>query len=127
MLPSSEYHGCGGTAQAAGRGDRRRRGGEDADTTLVMLTLGATPQDVAALAAIREPERFRYHSLGTIDTVADPGLCRPREVLPALVAAARRLTSAPRGVLAFDDYPASPLAVLLAAELGLPGPSVHRP
>jgi len=114
-----------GTAQAAGRGDRRRRGRKDADTKLSILTLGATPQDVTALAAIRDPDRFRYHPLGTIDTVADPGLCRPREILPALVAAARRLDPAPRGVLAFDDYPASPLAVLLAADLGLPGPSVE--
>jgi len=31
-----------GTAQAAGRGDRRRRGGEDADIKLLILTLGAT-------------------------------------------------------------------------------------
>jgi hypothetical protein len=114
-----------GTAQAVGRGDRRRHAGQEADARLLVLTLGMTPEDAAAVAGIRDPGRFRYQPLGGFSDVADPEQCRPREILPALVAAARRVTPAPRAVLAFDDYPASPLAVLLAAELGLPGPSVE--
>ncbi len=105
------------TAQAA-RGDRRRHAGQGAGEALLVLTLGMAPEDAAALAAIRDPSRFRYHPLGAYSGVADPEHCRPREILPTLAAAARHLTPAPRAVLAFDDYPASPLAALLAPNTG---------
>ena len=114
-----------GTAQAAVRRDRPEAAGHQPGAPLLVLTLGMTPDDAAALAAIRDPGRFRYHALGSDESVADPEQCRPAEVLPGLVAAARDLTPAPAAVVAFDDYPASPLAVLLAAALGLPGPSVE--
>jgi hypothetical protein len=114
-----------GTAQAAVRRDRPDVAVQEPGGPLPVLTLGMAPDDAAALAAIRDAGRFRYHPLGSYSAVADPELCRPAEVLPVLVAAARRLVPAPAGVIAFDDYPASPLAVLLAAALGLPGPSVE--
>ena len=65
------------------------------------MTLGATPLDVAALAAIREPERFRYHSLGSIDAKIriDRAILRPvtREFSPELVAIMRQSPTGPIG------------------------------
>ena len=123
--PAANIMDMDGTAQAAVRRDRPDVAGQEPRGLLPVLTLGMAPEDAKALAAIRDPGRFRYHPLGSYAAVADPEFCRPAEVLPGLVGAARRLNPAPGGVIAFDDYPASPLAVLLAAELGLPGPSVE--
>lgn len=81
-----------------------------------------SPAEQAALAAIRDPERFVLRAFGDDAEVGDPGCCRPGRLLPALVAAARALPAPPGGIVAFDDYPASPLGVALAERLGLPGP-----
>lgn len=87
-----------------------------------VLTLAMSPAEAAALAEIGAPERFRLQPLGDPAEVGDPAWCRPSRLLPALVASARALPSPPDAVIAFDDYPASPLGVALAEALGLPGP-----
>jgi hypothetical protein len=88
----------------------------------IVLALAMAPAEAAALAAIRQPGRFRLQPMGEEPEVGDPAFCRPLRLLPALVAAARALPTPPAGVVAFDDYPASPLGVALAERLGLPGP-----
>lgn len=90
----------------------------------IVLTVGLGPSDAYWLERIEHPERFRYVALGDFDQADNPELCRPRAFVAAAVRQARRLGERPAGVVAFDDYPASLLALAVAHELGLPGPSL---
>lgn len=90
----------------------------------MVLTVGVTDHDAHWLAKIHRPERFRYRPVGDFAAADNPELCRPRAFVRAAVAEARRLRERVQGVVAFDDYPASLLAVAIAEELGLPGPSL---
>jgi len=90
----------------------------------LVLTVGLAPHDAYWLARIDRPERFRYVALGDFAQADNPELCRPRAFVAAAVRQARRLGERPAGVVAFDDYPASLLALAVARELGLPGPSL---
>lgn len=89
-----------------------------------MLTVGVTDHDAHWLAQIHRPERFRYRPVGDFAAADNPELCRPRAFVRAAVAEARRSGERVQGVVAFDDYPASLLAVAIAEKLGLPGPSL---
>jgi hypothetical protein len=90
-----------------------------------VLTLAMSEAEQAALATIRDPGRFVLEPLGDPLEVGDPGWCRPRRLLPSLAAAARALPALPDGIIAFDDYPASPLGVALSERLGLAGPRLE--
>ncbi|MFO1060586.1 MAG: ATP-grasp domain-containing protein [Dongiaceae bacterium] len=94
----------------------------DAARPLLVLALAMSPAEQAALARIGGAERFRLQPFGDPAEVGDPAFCRPGRLVPALVAAAGALPEPAAGVIAFDDYPASPLGVALAERLGLPGP-----
>ena len=89
-----------------------------------VLTVGVTDHDAHWLGLIQRPERFRYLPVGDFAQADNPELCRPRAFVAAAVAAAKRLDDRVHGVVAFDDYPASLLAVAIAERLGLPGPSL---
>jgi len=89
-----------------------------------VLTVGVTDHDAHWLGRIHRPERFRYLPIGDFAQADNPELCRPREFVAAAVAQAQRLDDPVHGVVAFDDYPASLLAVAIAEKLGLPGPSL---
>ena len=89
-----------------------------------ILTVGVTDHDAHWLGRIQRPERFRYRSVGDFAEADNPELCRPRAFVRAAVAEARRLGERVHGVVAFDDYPASLLAVAIAERLRLPGPSL---
>ncbi len=69
-------------------------------------------------------ERFRFVPVGDFSQADNPELCRPRTFIAAAVEEAKRLDGGAHGVVAFDDYPASLLAVAIAEKLGLPGPSL---
>src|SRR5882672_7359659 len=88
-----------------------------------VLTVGVTDHDAHWLGRIQRPERFRYLPVGDFAQADNPELCRPRAFVAQAVAEARRLGGV-HGVVAFDDYPASLLAVAIAERLGLPGPSL---
>ena len=89
-----------------------------------VLTVGVTDHDAHWLDRIQRPERFRYLPVGDFAQADNPELCRPRAFIAAAVAEAKRLDHPVYGVVAFDDYPASLLAVAIAERLGLPGPSL---
>jgi biotin carboxylase len=82
-----------------------------------------TDHDAHWLGRIQRPERFRYLPVGDFAQADNPELCRPRAFVAQAVAEARRWGGV-HGVVAFDDYPASLLAVAIAERLGLPGPSL---
>jgi biotin carboxylase len=88
------------------------------------LTVGVTGHDAHWLDRIQRPQRFRYLPVGDFAQADNPELCRPRAFIAAAVAEAKRLDHPVHGVVAFDDYPASLLAVAIAERLGLPGPSL---
>lgn len=87
-----------------------------------LLTVGATTADLRWLRRIKNAERYRFVQLGDFAAADNPELCRPREFIEAALAEVRGLPEAPAGIVAFDDYPASLLAVAIAERLGLPGP-----
>lgn len=87
-----------------------------------LLTVGATTTDLRWLRRIKNAERYRFVPLGDFAAADNPELCRPREFIDAALAEVRGLPEAPAGIVAFDDYPASLLAVAIAERLGLPGP-----
>jgi len=89
-----------------------------------VLTVGVTDHDAHWLGRIHRPERFRYLPAGDFAQADNPELCRPRAFVTAAVAEAKRLDDPAHGVVAFDDYPASLLAVAIAERLKLPGPSL---
>ncbi len=89
-----------------------------------VLTVGVTDHDAHWLGRIQRPQRFRYLPVGDFAQADNPELCRPRAFVAAAVAEAKRLGGGVHGVVAFDDYPASLLAVAIAEKLGLPGPSL---
>jgi hypothetical protein len=89
-----------------------------------VLTVGVTNHDAQWLGRIHRPERFRYRPAGEFAEADNPELCRPRAFVRAAVAEARRSGEPVHGIVAFDDYPASLLAVAIAEKLGLPGPSL---
>jgi biotin carboxylase len=89
-----------------------------------VLTVGVTDHDAHWLGRIHRPQRFRYRPVGDFAQADNPELCRPRAFVAAAVAEAKRLDEPVHGVVAFDDYPASLLAVAIAETLGLPGPSL---
>ena len=89
-----------------------------------VLTVGLTDHDAHWLGRIHRPERFRYVPVGEFEQADNPELCRPRAFVRAAVADAKGLGDRVHGIVAFDDYPASLLAVAIAQELGLPGPSL---
>jgi len=89
-----------------------------------ILTVGVTDHDAQWLDKIHDPQRFRYRPVGRFAEADNPELCRPRTFVRAAVAEARRLGERVHGVVAFDDYPASLLAVAIAEKLRLPGPSL---
>lgn len=89
-----------------------------------VLTVGVTDHDMQWLARIARPERFQFVAVGDFVQADNPELCRPRQFIDAAVAEVRRSAQLAHGVVAFDDYPASPLAVAIAERLGLPGPSL---
>lgn len=94
------------------------------DGPRTVLTVGVTEHDAHWLARIRRPQRFRFVPVGDFAQADNPELCHPQAFVARAVAEAKRLRIAPRGVVAFDDYPASLLAVAIAERLGLPGPSL---
>jgi hypothetical protein len=89
-----------------------------------VLTVGVTDHDARWLGRIGRPERFRYLPVGDFAQADNPELCRPRAFVSDAVAEAKRVDERVQGVVAFDDYPASLLAVAIAEKLGLPGPSL---
>jgi biotin carboxylase len=89
-----------------------------------VLTVGVTDHDAHWLGRIERPERFRYRPVGDFAQADNPELCRPRAFVNDAVSEAKRLDERVHGVVAFDDYPASLLAVAIAEKLGLPGPSL---
>jgi biotin carboxylase len=89
-----------------------------------VLTVGVTDSDAHWLDKIHDPQRFRYRPVGKFAEADNPELCRPRAFVRAALADARRLGERVHGVIAFDDYPASLLAVAIAEKLRLPGPSL---
>ena len=89
-----------------------------------LLTVGATAADLRWLARIGSADRYRFVPLGDFAAADNPELCRPRAFIESALTEARRLPESPVGILAFDDYPASLLAVAIAERLGLPGPSL---
>jgi hypothetical protein len=90
---------------------------------LTLLTLGMTPEDARRLAHIPQAARFRFQPLGEAAAADDPEACHPRAFLASSLPQAERL--GPAGVVAFDDYPASLLAVAVANALDLPGPRLE--
>jgi biotin carboxylase len=101
-----------------------RSASTDSASPRTVLTVGVTDHDAHWLGRIQRPERFRYVSVGDFAQADNPELCRPQAFVAAAVAEARRLGEPVHGVVAFDDYPASVLAVAIAERLGLPGPSL---
>src|SRR5262245_53694842 len=91
---------------------------------LLVLTVGLTPPDAYWLRQIERPQRFRFQPIGDFAQADNPELCRPREFVAAAVREARRLDPEPAGIVAFDDYPATLLALAIADKLALPGPSL---
>ncbi len=89
-----------------------------------VLTVGVTDHDAHWLGRIQRPERFRYLPVGDFAQADNPELCRPRAFVAAAVAEAKRLDDPVHGIVAFDDYPASLLAVAIAERSKLPGPSL---
>ncbi|MGH6929184.1 MAG: hypothetical protein ACREEV_12785, partial [Dongiaceae bacterium] len=89
-----------------------------------VLTVGLTDDDARWLARIDRPERFRFVPVGDFAQADNPELCRPGAFIAAAVDEARRMDEPPRGIVAFDDYPASLLAAAIAEKLKLPGPSL---
>ena len=89
-----------------------------------VLTVGVTDHDAHWLGRLHRPERFRYLPAGDFAQADNPELCRPQAFVTAAVAAAKRSDDPVCGVVAFDDYPASLLAVAIAERLKLPGPSL---
>src|SRR5262249_45496487 len=87
-------------------------------------TVGVTDDDAYWLNRIQQPDRFRYLPVGDFAQADNPELCRPRAFVDAAVSYAKRLNDCVHGVVAFDDYPASLLAVAIAERLALPGPSL---
>ena len=108
--------------QRSGRAERQpsNRG----TRPLLVLTVGLTPPDAYWLRRIERPQRFRFQAIGDFDQADNPELCRPREFVAAAVREARRLGEKPAGIVAFDDYPATLLALAIAEKLALPGPSL---
>jgi hypothetical protein len=92
---------------------------------LLILTVGLTADDAHWLARIDQPERFRYRPIGLFAEADDPEICRPRAFVAAALSEARTLLERPAGIIAFDDYPASLLALAIGERLGLPGPSLQ--
>jgi biotin carboxylase len=99
-----------------------RRSTKRGTRPLLVLTVGLTPPDAYWLRRIERPERFRFQPVGDFAQADNPELCRPREFVTAAVREARRLDQKPAGIVAFDDYPATLLALAIADKLALPGP-----
>ena len=108
--------------ERSGRAERRSTKG-GARPPLV-LTVGLTPPDAYWLRRIERPQRFRFRSIGDFAQADNPELCRPREFVAAAVREAQGLDEKPAGIVAFDDYPATLLALAIAEKLRLPGPSL---
>jgi ATP-grasp domain len=92
---------------------------------LLILTVGLTADDAYWLERIDQPERFRFRPVGLFAEADDPEICRPRAFVAAALSEARTLLERPAGIVGFDDYPASLLALAIGEQLGLPGPSLQ--
>ena len=90
----------------------------------LVLTVGLTAPDAYWLRRIGRPQRFRFRPIGDFAQADNPELCRPCEFVAAAVREAGRLAEKPAGIVGFDDYPATLLALAIAEKLALPGPSL---
>jgi hypothetical protein len=90
-----------------------------------VLTVGLGPDDAYWLSRIDRPERFRFQSIGDFDRADNPELCRPREFIAAAIDEIKHLRERPAGIVGFDDYPASLLALAIGNAIGLPGPRLE--
>src|SRR5262249_23356436 len=101
-----------------------RRSSKRATRPLLVLTVGLTPPDAYWLRRIERRQRFRLQPIGDFTQADNPEACRPPEFVARAGRRARRLDQKPAGIVAFDDYPATLLALAIADKLALPGPSL---
>jgi hypothetical protein len=88
-----------------------------------LLAIGPDDADAAALAWLETSGAFRFVRLPQLDDACDPERCDPAA---AVEKALEELGPDPSldGVVAFDDYPGSLLAVAIAERLRVPGPNL---
>ena len=90
-----------------------------------ILTVGLSPDDAYWLSRIDRPERFCFRSIGRFAEADNPELCKPRRFVADAIAEIKRRNMRPDGIVGFDDYPASLLALAISNRLGLPGPRLE--
>lgn len=91
----------------------------------LILTVGVPAPDIAWLRDVAGLTTFRFVPVGRFAEADNPELCRPRRFIRETLAEIRRRGLRPAGIVGFDDYPASLLALAIGERLGLPGPSLR--